>query len=103
MNGVPPRASAVGRRTRRATVLWLIVGVVIWNGVFDFVQTRGIKEFLLQTALYELGRGPEVSLPAAMSVVTRDAIWISTAWASAIVAAGLLTIRAFTRGVQSSD
>jgi hypothetical protein len=89
--------ATVARRQRRAIVLWLIVGLVVWNGIFDFVQTRGIKEYLLRTALHELGRGPHVPLPQAMSLVTREALWLSTLWASAIVLAGLLTLRASTR------
>ena len=85
------------RTRRRAVVLWLLGAVVVWNGIFDFVQTRGIKDYLLRTAMYELGRGPDVPLPAAMALVTRDAIWISTLWASAFLLAGLLTIRACAR------
>jgi predicted cobalt transporter CbtA len=81
------------RTRRKAAVCWLLGAVVVWNGIFDFVQTRGIKEYLLRTALHELGRGPDIPLPLAMSLVTRDAIWISTLWASAILLGGLLTIR----------
>lgn len=84
-------------RTRRAVLFWILSAVVVWNGIFDFVQTRGIKDYLLRTAMHELGRGPEVPLPRAMELVTRDAIWVSTLWASTILLAGLLTVRAFAR------
>lgn len=84
-------------RTRRAVLFWVLGVVVVWNGIFDFVQTRGIKDYLLRMAMHELGRGPEVPLPRAMELVTREAIWVSTLWASAILLAGLLTIRAFAR------
>lgn len=93
----PTTAAAFARRRRRALILWLLVAVVVWNGIFDFVQTRGIKQYLLDTALHELGRGPDVPLPRAMSLVTREAVWIATLWASAVLLAGLLTIRAFAR------
>ena len=84
----------MNERTRRtAALLWLLGAVVVWNGIFDFVQTRGIKDYLLRTAMHELGRGPHIPLPLAMSVLTRDAIWISTFWACAVLLAGLLTIR----------
>ena len=85
------------RTRRRAVALWLLGTLVVWNGIFDFVQTRGIKDYLLRTAMHELGRGPDVALPIAMHLVTRDAIWISTLWASAFLLAGLLTIRACGR------
>lgn len=97
MSARAPGRTAASMRRRRAIVLWLLAAVVVWNGIFDFVQTRGIKEYLLRTALHELGRGPEVSLPEAMSLVTREAGWISTAWASAILLAALLTIRTLTK------
>ena len=90
-------AAALRRRRRRAILLWLLVAFVVWNGIFDFVQTRGIKDYLLRTAMHELGRGPEVALPAAMHRVTREALWLSSIWAAAILLAGLLTIRAFGR------
>jgi hypothetical protein len=38
-----------------------------------------------------------------MRLVTSDAFWISTLWASAILLAGLLTIRAFTRRLLPRD
>ena len=87
---------------RKTVFFWLLAAVVVWNGIFDFVQTRGIKDYLLRTAMHELGRGPAVPLPEAMSLVTREALWLSTLWASAILIAALLTIRACTRpGAQS--
>jgi hypothetical protein len=84
-------------RTRRAVLFWVLGVVVVWNGIFDFVQTRGIKDYLLRTAMHELGRGPEVPLPRAMELVTGEAIWVATLWAAAILLAGLLTIRACAR------
>jgi hypothetical protein len=86
-----------GKFRRRAVLLWIVGAVIVWNGIFDFVQTRGIKDYLLRVALHELGRGPDIPLAAAMRLVTRDAIWISTFWASAFLLAGLLTIRACGR------
>jgi hypothetical protein len=92
-----PAAGVLARRRRRAVILWLLVAVVVWNGIFDFVQTRGIKDYLLRTAMHELGRGPAIPLPEAMRVVNREAMWLATIWATAILAAGILTIRAFAR------
>jgi hypothetical protein len=91
-----PSAGVWARRRRRAVLLWLVVSVVVWNGIFDFVQTRGIKDYLLRTAMHELGRGPAVAFPEAMSDVNREAIVLATIWAVGILAAGILTIRAFS-------
>jgi hypothetical protein len=93
-------AAAFARRRRRAILLWLVIAAVVWNGIFDLVQTRGIKEYLLRTALHELGRAPEVPLPVAMGLVTREAVWMSTVWAAAILLAALLTIRSCSRPPQ---
>lgn len=84
------------RRERAAVILWLLLGVVVWNGLYDLLLTRGIKDYLLQQALHEAGRGPaSMPLALAMDVTVRDAVWIATLWASIIVCAGLLTVRVF--------
>ena len=87
-------AGVLARRRRRAVIFWVLVAVVVWNGIFDFVQTRGIKDYLLRTAMHELGRGPATSFPDAMRVVNRQAVLLATVWASALFAAGILTLRA---------
>ncbi len=81
------------RAERIAVALWLVVGLVVWNGVYDLLLSRGIKEFMLRNALYHAGRGPRTPIAAIMDVTVFDAVWISTIWASLIVLAGLLTIR----------
>jgi hypothetical protein len=84
------------RRERAAVILWLLLGVVVWNGLYDLLLTRGIKDYLLQQALHEAGRGPaSMPLALAMDITVRDAVWIATLWASIIVCAGLLTVRVF--------
>ena len=84
------------RRERAAVILWLLLGVVVWNGLYDLLLTRGIKDYLLQQALHEAGRGPaSMPLALAMDMTVRDAVWIATLWASIIVCAGLLTVRVF--------
>lgn len=83
-------------RERAAMILWLLLGVVVWNGLYDLLLTRGIKDYLLQQALHDAGRGPaSMPLALAMDMTVRDAVWIATLWASIIVCAGLLTVRVF--------
>ncbi len=77
--------------------LWLGVGLVVWNGVYDLLLSRGIKEFMLRNALYHAGRAPRVSIAAVMDVTVFDAVWVSTIWATLIVLAGLVTIRLLSR------
>jgi hypothetical protein len=87
---------------RIALVLWLIVGVVVWNGLYDILLTRGVKEVLFRTALHQAGRAPAVPMAHVMDITVRDAIWISTLWACLILLAGLVTIRLLRRRGQSS-
>ena len=81
------------RNERIAVTVWVIVAVVVWNGVYDLLMTRGIKDYLLRQALHQAGRGPEVSMTALIDLAITEATWVSTLWASVILLAGLMTIR----------
>lgn len=94
-----------GRPGRREGVLagiWIAIGIVVWNGVYDFVMFRGVQAYLFGNALHQLGRGPDVPMKVFMDTVVYDAVWISTLWAGAIVLAGLLTIRSLSQSSGSS-
>jgi hypothetical protein len=81
------------RSERLAVWLWLIVAVVVWNGLYDILLTRAAKEHLLRWALHEAGRGPQIPLAHQMAVSVRDAIWVATLWSAAILLAGMMTVR----------
>jgi hypothetical protein len=81
------------RPERIAVGLWLTLALVVWNGVYDLLLTRGIKDYLLRNALHQAGRGPEVSMTALLDLTVSEAFWVSTLWASVILCAGLWTIR----------
>lgn len=83
------------RRERLAVTVWLVLTVVVWNGVYDLLLTRGIKDYLLRNALHQAGRGPEVSMTALLDFTVWEAFWVSTLWASVILLAGLWTLRTF--------
>lgn len=85
------------RYERIAVAVWLVVALVVWNGVYDLLMTRGIKDYLLRQALHQAGRGPDVSMTALIDLAITEAIWVSTLWASVILLAGLMTIRMLSR------
>ena len=85
------------RNERIAVAIWVIATVVVWNGVYDLLMTRGIKDYLLRQALHQAGRGPDVSMTALIDLAITEATWVSTLWASTILLAGLMTIRLLTR------
>jgi hypothetical protein len=84
------------RSERIALALWLLLAVVVWNGIYDLLLTRSVKEYLLRQMMHQAGRGPDVPLAHMMDVAVQEAIWISTLWASGILLAGLWTVRRFT-------
>jgi hypothetical protein len=81
------------RRARIACFAWLVISVVVGNGMYDLLMTRAAKEVLYRAAAHEAGRGPFIPAWAIMSESVYDAAWKSTLTASLILLAGLLTIR----------
>jgi hypothetical protein len=85
--------TALGRRERIAVCLWLIVAVVVWNGLYDLLLARSTQTYLFRQAIHQAGLGPGVDLRTAMDVAVRDAAWLSTLWASLLLLSGMMTIR----------
>jgi hypothetical protein len=81
------------RARRLAVALWIGLGVVVWNGLYDLRITLGVRDYLLKQALFEAGRGPSVTISDHMHATVRDAVMVATLWASVIIAAGLWTVR----------
>jgi hypothetical protein len=88
----------LSRRERFLVGLWLVLGIALWNGVYDMTLGVGIKEYLFRSALHEAGRAPRVGVATVLDRYVFDAVWVSTFWASLVVLAGLLTIRLSRRG-----
>jgi hypothetical protein len=72
--------------------LWLIVGIALWNGVFDLYIGRGVREYLQLRAESELGLGPEPDMAVVMARSQRVGAWAASIWAGLVVAAGWATI-----------
>ena len=87
----------VSRRERRLVLLWLVVGLVLWNGIYDMTLGEGIKEYLFRSVLHEAGRGPRMSVATVLDPFVFDAVWVATFWASIVTLAGLVTIRIMRR------
>ena len=89
------------RRERWLAGLWVGLAIALWNGVYDMTLGVGIKEYLFRSALHEAGRAPRVSIATVLDPFVFEAIWVSTFWASLVMLAGLLTIRALRRNDDS--
>jgi hypothetical protein len=80
-------------RTRGLILLWIVLGVVFWNVWFDLWMSGAPREYLLQAARWELGRGPEPVMNEIMAGAVRGGAIRATVWTAVLVGAGLLTIR----------
>jgi hypothetical protein len=87
----------LSRRERALVGLWLLLALVLWNGIYDLTMTEGIKEYLFRSALHEAGRAPRVSIASVLDGTIFKAVWNSTFWASVVILAGMVTIRTLRR------
>lgn len=78
--------------TRVVAVLWLVVGVAVWNGFFDLYVSRGAREYGQLRVEYELGRGPDPDMTQVMARATHAGVLASTVWAALVVLSGWATI-----------
>ena len=90
--------------TRRTiAILWLVVGIALWNGIFDLYVSRGAREYLQLQAQSELGIVPQPSMAVVMARAERMGLIAATLWALAVVAAGWLTIVLVTRSQEVNN
>ena len=81
------------RARRIAVAVWIVMAIVVWNGLYDLRITLGVRDYLMKQALHDAGRGPAVTLSAAMDETVRDAVKVASLWSGIILIAGLATIR----------
>ncbi len=74
-------------------VMWLIVGVAVWNGVYDLYVSRGAREYLQLAAEAELGRRPVPVMADVMASNFRAGrnSWAASSYFLLIVAASVVT------------
>jgi len=42
---------ALLRRQRIAVTVWIVLALALWNGIFEMMVVRGVKEYLFRAAL----------------------------------------------------
>ena len=93
-------------RVRLLLLLWLGVGAIVWLGVFDYVNTRGHKEYLYRNAELRLGiqppPGKSADLREVMAIEGRKAVIQASLWAAFIIAAGWSTVWLMSRTIEES-
>lgn len=77
---------------RRALVaLWFVVGVAVWNGIFDLYVSRGAREYGQKAAEADLGLGPRVTMADVMDHARQDGVVAASLWAAVLSACGWAT------------
>ena len=60
--GASSRRACRGSLRRAALGVWRVFAVAVWNGIFDFLVSRGEREYLWAQARADAGQGPPVVL-----------------------------------------
>lgn len=90
-----------GSRGVRAAVLGVaLFAVAVWNGIFDFLVTRGERDYFWAQARHAAGEGPPVVLHDMMASAIVYARLVATWWAGVTFVAGLLLIWYVRRATQ---
>ena len=74
-----------------ALLIWLAIGVAVWNGFFDLYVSRGAREYGQLRVEFELGRGPNPDMTGVLVNAQRDGVRAATLWAALVTGAGLAT------------
>jgi hypothetical protein len=91
-------------RTRRWAIgFWIVMAVVVWNGLYDLRITLGVRDHLMKQALHDAGRGPAVTIAEDMDATVKDAVLVATLWATIILVAGLGTVMMVSRAAQPAS
>jgi hypothetical protein len=80
-------------RQRAILAGWVVLTIALWNGIFEMMVVRGVKDYLVSAALHEAGRRPFTPIAAVMDPAIYHATWVATLWTSLVLLAAMLTIR----------
>ena len=73
------------RRQRVLVAAWIVLAVALWNGIFEMMVVRGVKEYLFRAAQYEAGRRPFTPVTDVMAPAIFHATWVATLWTSMVL------------------
>jgi hypothetical protein len=78
-------------------MLWLALGAVVWNVVFDRVLVMAGRHYAYDAAIAERRGGPYLLISERMPAAIRRGIRLATLTGGGIAAAGVLAIAAARR------
>jgi len=89
------------RRQRVVVAAWIVLAVALWNGIFEMMVVRGVKEYLFRAAQYEAGRRPFTPVTDVMDPAIFHATWVATLWTSTVLLMAMLTLKAQGSGLKA--
>lgn len=89
------------RTARVLAVLWLVLGVAIWNGFYDLYVSRGAREYGQLRVEAERDHAPDPDMMAIMARAKRDGVYAASIWAAIVVAGGWATLWAGKRAART--
>ncbi len=81
---------------------WIVLAVALWNGIFEMMVVRGVKEYLFRAAQYEAGRRPFTPITEVMDPAIFHATWVATLWTSMVLLMAMLTLQGSRLRAQGS-
>jgi hypothetical protein len=91
------------RAARGPAIVALLVGILVWNLVFDLWLGQAERQYLWKKAAHALGEARDVTLDGSMAVAVREGAWVATWWTAGIVAAiALASLMAYRAGKRAS-
>ena len=82
------------RAARLARLLWIAWAVVLWNVVFDRVIVVAGRSYVAAAGRASADQAPRPNMDDYMRPAVARGIWIASASAGAVLAAGLASVRA---------
>jgi hypothetical protein len=86
----PTRRWILSRRA--AVALWLVLGGVLWNVVFDTIVVQGGRDYLAREQRHEQGIGPAVTIHGVMDKAVARGGRTATAIGGGVAAVGLTLV-----------
>ncbi|MDE3155261.1 MAG: hypothetical protein KGN76_09165 [Acidobacteriota bacterium] len=80
------------RSTALALGLWIALGVVVWNVVFDYEVRTAARQYVYEATLAFRGEAPPVGMDEMMRPAIARGVRLGTEWGGGLAVAGLAAI-----------
>jgi hypothetical protein len=71
---------------------WVILGIALWNALFEMMVVRGVKDSLLRVERFAAGRAPLTPIRDGMEQAIHHGLWVATIWTAVVWVAAAATM-----------